>query len=137
MEKNTKRFAIGAAIAAGVGFVTGILTAPKSGKETRDEVKSTAVKAKREAEKELKKLHSDLNGHLDKVKKLALEFGNDHKDDMGKVVATATAAKEKARNVLSAIHDGGADDKDLHSAIKEVQEAVDHLKKYLAKTDSK
>lgn len=137
MEKNTKRFAIGTAIAAGVGYITGILTAPKSGKETREDVKDTAAKAKREAEKDLKKLHSELNINLDKVKKLALEFGNDHKDDMGKVVAKATAAKEKARNVLSALHDGGADDKDLNKAIKEVQESVEHLKKYLAKSDSK
>lgn len=135
MNKDSKRFAIGAAIAAGAGYLAGILTAPKSGKETRQEVKDTASKAKRDAEKELKKLHSELTSHLDKAKKVALDFGQEHKDDMSKVVAKASAAKEKARQVLSALHDGGADDKDLAKAIKEVQEAVEHIKKYLAKLE--
>ncbi len=40
------KFALGAVVAAAAGFVAGILTAPKSGKETRDEIKDKAVKTK-------------------------------------------------------------------------------------------
>jgi len=45
------KLAIGALIGAGAGFVAGILTAPKSGKETRADIKSKAsdVKAKAKA----------------------------------------------------------------------------------------
>ncbi|MFZ1301952.1 MAG: YtxH domain-containing protein [Candidatus Microsaccharimonas sp.] len=38
--------ALGAVLGAVAGFVTGILVAPKSGKETRDDIKNGAVKAK-------------------------------------------------------------------------------------------
>jgi gas vesicle protein len=43
------KFAIGALLGAAAGFVAGILTAPKSGKETREDIKDTAVKAKNTA----------------------------------------------------------------------------------------
>ncbi len=137
MEKDTKRFAIGAAIAAGVGYLAGVLTAPKSGKETRKDVKDAAAKAKREAEKELKKLHSEVSTQIDKAKKVALDFSKEHKTDLDKLVTKAVGAKEKARQVLSSLHDGGAEDKDLKSAIKEANEAIDHLKKFLAKVAAK
>ena len=43
------KFAIGALIGIAAGFVTGILTAPKSGKETRDEIKLKALEVKDDA----------------------------------------------------------------------------------------
>jgi gas vesicle protein len=45
------KFALGAMIGAAAGFITGILTAPKSGKETRAELMEKAEKAKAEAAK--------------------------------------------------------------------------------------
>lgn len=40
------KIALGAAFGAIAGFVTGILVAPKSGKETRQDIKDVAVKTK-------------------------------------------------------------------------------------------
>lgn len=40
------KFAIGALIGVAAGFITGILTAPKSGKETRQDIKEASAKAK-------------------------------------------------------------------------------------------
>lgn len=40
------KVAIGAAVGAVVGFTAGILTAPKSGKQTRDDIKHAAAIAK-------------------------------------------------------------------------------------------
>ncbi len=133
MEKNTKRFAIGASIAAGIGYLAGILTAPKSGKETRNDVRDAALKAKREAEKELKKLHGDVTTQIERAKQMALKFKAEHKPELDKAVAKAVEAKEKARQMLTALHDGGADDKDLKAAIKDVTDAVAHLKNFLDK----
>ena len=50
------------------GYLAGILTAPKSGKETREDIKDTAVKTYSEAEKQLKKLHTELNDVLAEAK---------------------------------------------------------------------
>lgn len=135
MNKNSKRFAIGTIIAAAAGYVTGILTAPKSGKETREDVKNAAVKAKMEAEKTLKMLHSEINEQLTRAKKLAENIQSEGKQDLDKIISKAKQAKEKTRTMLTAIHDGDVEDKDLKAAIKEAGSAVKHLKTYLDKNE--
>ncbi len=55
MNKNTKKLAIGTLIAGAAGFLAGILTAPKSGKETRADIKEVAVATTKEAEAKLKR----------------------------------------------------------------------------------
>src|SRR5215831_17527352 len=133
MDKRVKRFAIGTVLAAAAGYVAGILTAPKSGKETRADIKNAAERGMAEAEKQLKKLHTELNELLmqaaDKLEKLK----GTARTDLEKAVAAARLMKEKARELLSAVHEGDADDKDLQAAIKEANKAAEHLKAYLKK----
>jgi gas vesicle protein len=133
MNKNSKKFAIGAIIAAGVGYVTGILTAPKSGKETREDVKNAAINAKREAEKKLKSLHSEIIVQLERAKRVTVQLQSSSKKELESMVESARRAKEKARDMLTALHDGDVEDKDLKSAIDEVNQAVTHLRAYLDK----
>jgi gas vesicle protein len=128
-----KNFAIGAAVAGVVGYVAGILTAPKSGKETRQDIQTAAIKKKREAEKMLKKLYSDIEDLIDQGKQAASQMSAKSHEDWDKAVTVALGAKERVREVLSALHEGGADDKDLDTAIKEANSAVEHLKSYLDK----
>ena len=47
---------LGTVVAAVGGFITGVLLAPKSGKETRKDIKDTALKTKDTAVKEVKKV---------------------------------------------------------------------------------
>jgi gas vesicle protein len=128
-----KNIAIGAAVAGVAGYVAGILTAPKSGKETRQDIKNTAIKAKREAEKKLKELHGQLDSLLKEGKAMAAKLGGKTKEDWEKLAATAMASKDKVKAVLSSIHEGGTDDKDLQKAIKDANNAVQSLKDYIAK----
>lgn len=132
MSKETgKKVATGALIAAFAGYVIGILTAPKSGKETRQDIKDSAVKAKKEAEKKLKAVHSELHARLIEVKKQGENLSGKAKIELDKVVDVATNAKEKVREVLSALHDGDADDPDLKKALKDAKEALKSLEKYV------
>lgn len=133
MDKRAKKFAIGAVIAAAAGYVAGILTAPKSGKETREDIKDTAVKTYQTAEKELKELHTELNKLMGEAGKKAGELKGTAQQNLDKAVAAAKVAKEKARELLSAAHEGNAEDKDLDQAVKDAKKAVDHLKSYLKK----
>lgn len=133
MDKNTKKFAIGTLIAATAGYVSGILTAPKSGKETRNDVKNAAVKAKRDAEKKLKVLHNDINVQLERAKNIASNLQKTSKAELEIIITAAQHAKEKAREMLTALHDGDVEDKDLKVAIDEVNQAVKHLRAYLDK----
>ncbi|HSW80095.1 MAG TPA: YtxH domain-containing protein [Candidatus Saccharimonadales bacterium] len=133
MKKSTKRLATGTMLALAVGYVAGILTAPKSGKETRQDIKDTANKAINEAEKRLKTLHTELTVLLGQAKARADKLSGSAKTQMETAIKAAQVAKEKAREILSAVHEGDTDDKDLQKAINEANKAVDHLKTYLSK----
>lgn len=130
---NFKRLAIGSTIAAGVGYVVGILTAPKSGQQTRDDIKQTADKKLIEAEKDLKKLHTELGKVIEDAKTKRDKLGAKAQKELTTLLDKAKDTKEKAREMLSAIHEGDAEDQDLAEAIKEANKAIDHLKSYLKK----
>lgn len=53
--------------------------------------------------------------------------------ELDTLVDKARDTKEKAREVLSAVHEGDAEDKDLKRAIKDANEAIEHLRDYLKK----
>jgi gas vesicle protein len=128
-----KKFAIGAALTALAGYIAGILTAPKSGKETREDIKDKAVETYTTAEKELKKLHTELNDVIaEAAERLGMLRGKGEKS-LDEAVAKANTAKEKAREVLSGLHDGEVEDKDLKKAISEATKAVENLRTYLKK----
>jgi gas vesicle protein len=133
MSKTTKRWALGAVIAAVAGYVAGILTAPKSGKETRQDIKEGVEQGVAEAEKQLKKLHTQLSETIGLAKEKADTLKGTAQKDLQMAIDKSSAIKEKARELLSALHEGGADDKDLQKAIKDANKAVDHLKTYLKK----
>jgi len=133
MDKRTKKFAVGAVVAAAAGYVAGILTAPKSGKDTRKDIKDTAVRTYSAAEKELKVLHTELSKLMDEAGKKAGELKGAAQKNLDKAVDGAKLAKEKARQLLSAVHEGDADDEDLARAVKDAKKAADHLKSYLKK----
>jgi gas vesicle protein len=133
MKDSTKKFALGTVIAAAAGYVAGILTAPKSGKETRGDIKQAAETGITEAEKQLKRLHTELNNAINDATVVARDLKGKAQADAQKATEAAQAVKEKARELLSAVHEGQADDKDLQKAIKEATKAVEHLKSFLTK----
>jgi len=134
MVKNAgKKFAIGTLIAAAVGYLAGILTAPKSGKETREDIKEVTTKSIGEAEKQLKRLHTELNGLLEEAKTRGSSLSEKAQKELNTLVENGKEAKEKAREILSALHEGDAEDQELSKALSEANKAVEHLKNYLSK----
>jgi gas vesicle protein len=67
------KFAIGAILGAAAGVVTGFLTAPKSGKETRGELKAKAEKAKVEVGKKAEFAASKATEYSNEAKSKAQE----------------------------------------------------------------
>lgn len=133
MSKKRGNLAIGGLILAGLGYLLGLLTAPKSGKETRKDIQETAIKAKTEAEKRLKAIHAELGDLVDQGSQKLQNASSKVKSELSTALEKAKSAKDKAKNVLSAVHEGESDDKELEKAIKEATRAVDHLKSYLRK----
>src|ERR1700730_11988703 len=106
MGKTVKKFAIGTLFAAVVGYIAGILTAPKSGKETRDDIMDAAVKSKAEAEKQLKRLHTEMTTMLSQAKERSEDLKGKAREDIDEAMKMVQAVKEKARDMLSAVHEG-------------------------------
>ena len=133
MSKKTRNIAGIALIMGLAGYAAGLLTAPKSGKETRKDLKNAANAKKTEAEKKLKAAHSELNELLEKGKNRAKDVKSTAKTELTEALTKAQAAKEKARDILSAFHEGDADDADLQKAVKEANAAIKHLKTFVKK----
>jgi gas vesicle protein len=128
------KFALGALITAIAGYIAGLLTAPKSGKETREDIKHKATDTYTAAEKELKRLHTELNDTIAQVtdKANALRGRSSRKFD--DVTERGKNAKEKVREILSGLHDGeDVQDKDLKRAISEATKAIENLREFLKK----
>lgn len=130
MRRNSK-FAISWLTAGLAGYLAGILTAPKSGKQTRKDIKNTAEKNLHDAELQLKKLHTDLSSALDKARVQADKATGKAKNELEAAIDTGKQVKEKAREVLSAIHEGDSEDEDLKAAITDAQKSLDSLKAYI------
>lgn len=133
MSKAAKRFALGTLFAAVAGYVAGILTAPKSGKETRKDIKEKTARSLAEAEKQLKQLHTELTKVLEQAKKEAETLKGKAKEEIDVAMEKTRQVKEKARELLSALHEGDADDKELRKAIDDANKSIAHLRSYLKK----
>lgn len=132
MSKNgARKFAIGAIIMGAIGYLAGILTAPKSGKETREDIKNTANRVISEAEKELKKLHSELAAVTENARSIIEEKSGKAKDELSSALKVAKEKQQKVKELLSALRDGGASDNpELKKALKDGSAALSHLKKF-------
>ena len=133
MKQVFKKFTIAVGLAALVGYLTGLLTAPKSGKETREDIKTATINGKAEAEKQLKKVVAELGELLDEAKSKGADLNDKAKAQLDELVAKAKTAREKAREVVSAVHEGDDEDEDLKVAVNEATRALKHLRDYLQK----
>ncbi len=128
-----RTLAVGTILVAGAGYIAGLLTAPKSGRETRKDIRDAAQKAKNEAEHRLKQAHNELNLLLEETAAIAKKSSSKIAAEIDKVRAKAETVRQKSRELLSAVHEGEAEDKDLQNAIDDVKKASSHLKKYIEK----
>lgn len=133
MGKTVKKVLAIIGVAAAAGYVAGLLTAPKSGRETRDDIKNATRNGLNEAEKQLKRASVELGSLIEDAKKQANSLSDKARRDLEELAAKAKVAREKAREVLSAVHDGNAEDQDLNKAIDEANNAIEHLRAYLKK----
>jgi len=130
-EHTGRKLAIGTALAGAVGYVTGILTAPKSGKETREDIADKAEDIKEGAEDQLQNLHDELNDLLKITKNKSVALGSKARGEFNEAIVRAKDAQNKASYVLKAVRAGQADDPELNKAIKQAKQAQKNLSKFL------
>ena len=131
-ENHTgRKIAVGATIAGAIGYLAGILTAPKSGKETRANIAKKTGEIKEAAEKEVIELKSELKDLLDKAAGQTVALSGKARAEFNEAVARAKDAQSKLSVLLKAVKAGQADDPELNKAIKQAKQASKNLAKYL------
>ncbi len=104
-----KKLGLGILIGAAAGVVTGILTAPKSGKETRQVLKNKALEVKGSAERKLKNAHKDLNRLADDAKVKARTLQGKAKDEMDGYGKKAEELRDSVKAAITSIKSGDDD----------------------------
>lgn len=131
--KKEGKWALGAAAAAGIGYFVGIVTAPRSGWRTRKKMANSANKARIDAEKQLKNLYTEINSLLSDADKKLKQAKKGANTELKKQVASAKKTKDKLKLLLSAIHNGDAEDPDLKVMLGEAKKAKANLAKFFKK----
>lgn len=128
-----RNMAVGGLAIAGMSYIAGVLTAPKSGRETRKDLQKAALKAKSESERKLKKAHSELTDIIDQAGKTADRSKTKVSAEWKSAIEHAESVRNKTRELLSAVHEGEAEDKDLQRALAEAKKSIIHVKKFVQK----
>lgn len=110
-----------------IGVIGGILFAPKSGKETRKDLKEAAIKANMDAEKRLKQLHSDLKEKSNEAKDKAEELTGKAKEEMSDLAKKAEFAKGKVSELITAVREFEADDKEVEKVITDGKNVIEKI----------
>lgn len=131
-KQNTgKKLAAGAALGGFLGYVAGILTAPKSGSETRKGIADKAGEVKNDAADQLEKASEELTAALTSAKTKSAGLNAKAREEYNEAVVKAKDAQNKASQVLKAFRSGQAEDPELNKAVKQARLALRNLGKYL------
>ena len=90
------KFAIGAIIGAAAGIVAGVLTAPKSGKQTRGDIKKKAAELKKTGDIELKNVEKEIATIKRDVAKAAKDLTGSTDKTTTKPAGKASGAVKKS-----------------------------------------
>jgi gas vesicle protein len=130
-QKSGRKMALTAVVGGLAGYVTGVLTAPKSGKQTRNEIVDKAEAAKDGAEFKLQEAIDELNNTINNTKSKSLALGAKARSEYDESVVKGKDALNKASQVLKAMKAGEASHPDLNKAVKQARLATKNLGKYL------
>ena len=129
-EHTGRKMAIGTILGGAIGYLTGILTAPKSGKETREDITDKAMDVKEGAEEQLQSAQTELDDLLKNAKSKSLALGSKAREEFNEAVVRAKDAQNKTVHLMKAVKAGQADEPELNKAIKQARLAAKNLGKY-------
>ena len=129
--KTGQKVALGAAIAGIGGYFAGILTAPKSGKETRAELADKTVELKDDASHQLQVAQDELGVVLKEAQSKTVALGSQAREEFNEALVRAKDAQNKTKTILKAVKAGQAQDPELNKAVKQAKLAKKNLSKFL------
>src|SRR5581483_4152700 len=92
-EHTGRKIAIGSALAGLAGYVAGILTAPRSGRQTRDEISRKAGDIKEDTEAQLNDLNDELKQLIKNTKVKTIALSSSARAEFNEAVVKAKDAQ--------------------------------------------
>lgn len=129
--KTGRKVAIGSALAAGVGYLAGILTAPKSGKETRADLASKAEDVKFDAQSQLKTAEVELTKAIKEAQTKTVALSAKAKEELNEALIRAKDVQNKTRTIVKGLKEGQSESPELDRALRQARQAKKNLGKYL------
>ena len=129
-ENTVRKIAVGSTIAGVVGYLAGVLTAPKSGRETRGDIAHKAENVKDSAEDQLLDINDELKDMIKSTKAKTVTLSSTARAEFNEALIRAKDAQNKTAQVLKAVKAGEAADPDLNKAVKQGRLALKNLGKY-------
>lgn len=91
MKKSTGHFVLGAIFGMALGAIAGVLSAPKSGKETRTEIKAKGGKIYRDQKENLGKIYHEQKTNFGKFKQKFAKKAAEIEDEVVEPVEDAVS----------------------------------------------
>jgi len=130
-EHIGRKIAVGSAIAGAVGYLAGVLTAPKAGKQTRKDIADKAGDAVNDAEGQLQDLNEELKDLIKSTKAKTIALSSNARAEFNEAVVKAKDTQNKSTQILKAAKSGEASDPDLNKAVKQARQAIKNLGKFM------
>ncbi len=129
--KTGRKVAVGALIAGVGGYLAGLLTAPKSGEETREDLANKAVDIKEDTAHQLQVAGDELAVVVKEAQSKTQALGAQARGEFNEAMIRAKDAEAKLKTVVKALKAGQAEDPELNKAIKQAKQAKKNLSKFL------
>lgn len=115
-------FLKGTIIGALVGAMAGVLLAPKSGKETQDDIKRKVKGTYDDIQRRLEKMSDEVGGRVDNLKEAAKDLHGEAKEESQELIRRAEVLKQDLRISATNLSETGAQTKDV--AVKQVKQLL-------------
>lgn len=131
-KKNTgKKLAAGTILGGIVGYLAGLLTAPQSGAETREDIADQATDLKDDASLELSIAYDKLSDVIKQAQTKTVTLSAQAREEFNESLIRAKDAQTKTKVILKALKAGGSDDPELNKAVKQAKQAAKNLGKFI------
>lgn len=123
--------AVGLVTGLATGYLVGLLTAPKSGAETRQYIVDATNRAVASAQQKLSASQAQVSELVEVAKAKAKSLTMYRRQDLDELIDSAKIAQDKAKAMLIAVKQGEADDPDLQRAVEKANQAKENLANFL------
>jgi gas vesicle protein len=109
----------GTIIGAAIGAVAGLLLAPRSGRETREQIKGKVLGTYQDVLDRLERMGEEMNGRVESLKEAAKELKGEAREESQELIRRAEVLKQDLRISATNLAKSGAQTKDV--ALKQVK----------------